>query len=89
MEHPKAIGDRTALATMQAFQEAGYALSVPFGENTRYDLIIDNGQRLARGSARLVAFAKARSGLLRAAHYVHHARPLQARREDSSSRRRD
>jgi hypothetical protein len=33
---------------MLALRRAGFALSVPFGENTRYDLIIDNGQTLSR-----------------------------------------
>jgi PD-(D/E)XK endonuclease len=38
MEHPKAKGDRTTLAVMLALREAGYAVLVPFGENTRCDL---------------------------------------------------
>jgi len=46
--HPKDIGDRTALAVMLALREAGYAISVPFGENTRYDLVIDDGESLLR-----------------------------------------
>lgn len=33
---------------MVALREMGYAISVPFGENTRYDLVIDDGLRLAR-----------------------------------------
>ena len=33
---------------MLALRRAGFALSVPFGENTRYDLIIDDGQTLGR-----------------------------------------
>jgi len=48
MEHPKAIGDRTTLVAMLALESAGYAVLLPFGENTRYDLVIDDGQRLAR-----------------------------------------
>jgi hypothetical protein len=38
MEHPKGVGDRTTLALMLALREAGYSISVPFGENTRNDL---------------------------------------------------
>ena len=41
MEHPKAVGDRTTLAVMLALEEAGYPFLIPFGENTRYDLAID------------------------------------------------
>ncbi|MGH9203436.1 MAG: group I intron-associated PD-(D/E)XK endonuclease, partial [Vicinamibacterales bacterium] len=48
MEHPKAVGERTTLAVMAALREAGFDLYVPFGENTRVDLIIDDGNRLAR-----------------------------------------
>ena len=44
MEHPKAVGDRSTLAVMLALERAGYQLVLlPFGENTRYDLVIDNG----------------------------------------------
>jgi PD-(D/E)XK endonuclease len=46
MEHPKAKGDRSTLAIMLALSEAGYKVLVPFGENTRYDLVIDDGASL-------------------------------------------
>ena len=48
MDHPKDTGDRTQLAIMLALRDAGYAVLVPFGENTRYDLVIDDGKSLAR-----------------------------------------
>ena len=48
MEHPKGIGDRTTLAVMLALREAGYGLLVPFGENTRYDLVIESDDRLEK-----------------------------------------
>jgi PD-(D/E)XK endonuclease len=48
MEHPKAKGDRSTLAIMLALHEAGYDLLVPLGENTRYDLAIDDGSCVAR-----------------------------------------
>ena len=38
-EHPKLIGDRTTLAVMLALIDAGLDVSVPFGENSRYDLV--------------------------------------------------
>ena len=57
---------------MLALHESGYQVSVPFGENTRYDLVLDDGQRLTRvqcktGRMRLgaVEFATASS-------YAHH-----------------
>jgi hypothetical protein len=48
VEHPKDKGDRSTLAIMAALREAGFALLMPFGENTRYDLVIDDGTNLAR-----------------------------------------
>jgi PD-(D/E)XK endonuclease len=48
VDHPKDVGDRTTLAVMMALRELGFAVLVPFGENTRYDLAIDDGERPAR-----------------------------------------
>ena len=48
MEHPKDVGDRTTLAVMLALRCLGYQVSVPFGENSRYDLVVDDGRRLQR-----------------------------------------
>jgi PD-(D/E)XK endonuclease len=66
------IGDHTTLAVMSALQAAGFAVLVPFGENTRYDLAIDDGWRLSR--------VQCRSGRLRCggvrfntcSSYAHH-----------------
>jgi len=40
MEHPKAVGDRSTLAIMLALRAVGFAIYLPFGENTRSDLVI-------------------------------------------------
>src|SRR5207302_4033333 len=48
VEHPKDIGDRSALAVMYALSPLGYELFVPFGENTRCDCIADDGRRLMK-----------------------------------------
>ena len=48
MEHPKSIGDRSTLAVMLGLQSAGLPFLVPFGENTRYDLAVEHGERLVR-----------------------------------------
>jgi len=48
VDHPKDIGDRTTLAVMLALRNGGFTVSVPFGENTRYDLVVDDGLRLGR-----------------------------------------
>lgn len=75
MEHPKAIGDRTTLAVMLALEEAGYAFLIPFGENTRYDLAIDEGSRLARVQCKT---GRLRQGAVRfraCSSYAHHSNP--------------
>jgi hypothetical protein len=48
VEHPKDVGDRSTLAIMLVLRERGYGVYVPFGENTRADLAIDDGRRLFR-----------------------------------------
>lgn len=81
MEHPKRIGDRTTLAVMLALREAGYELLVPFGENTRYDLVIDDGLRLARVQCKT---GRLREGAIRFAAcstYAHHPNPKVVRRD--------
>jgi PD-(D/E)XK endonuclease len=44
----KLKGDISELRVAAALIEAGYAVSKPFGENQRYDLVIDDGETLAR-----------------------------------------
>jgi PD-(D/E)XK endonuclease len=75
MEHPKATGDKSTLAIMLALREAGYELLVPFGENTRYDLVIDDGTRLARVQCKT---GRLRSGAVTfnvCSSYAHHPNP--------------
>jgi PD-(D/E)XK nuclease superfamily protein len=81
MEHPKAKGDRSVLAIMLALNEAGYALLVPFGENTRYDLVIDDGSRLSRVQCKT---GRLRSGAVTfnvCSTYAHHPNPRVVRRD--------
>ena len=65
---------------MLALRDAGYTVSVPFGENARYDLVIDDGETLERvrcKSGQLV------SGVVRfktASTYAHHRSAAQLRR---------
>jgi hypothetical protein len=80
MAHPKTVGDRSTLAVMLALQTAGYAVLVPFGENTRYDLVIDDGRRLSRVQCKS---ARLRSGAIEFAVsscYAHHPHPKVIRR---------
>jgi hypothetical protein len=81
MEHPKDVGDRTQLAVMLALRDAGYAVLVPFGENTRYDLVIDDRKSLARVQCKT---GRLRNGAVKWAtcsSYAHHPHP-KARKVD-------
>jgi len=44
----KTTGDISEARVLTALVEAGYMVSRPFGENQRYDLVIDDGERLQR-----------------------------------------
>jgi len=75
MDHPKAIGDRTTLAIMLALHALDVPTSVPFGENTRYDLIIERGRRLLRVQCKT---GRLRAGAVRfntCSFYGHHPNP--------------
>jgi PD-(D/E)XK endonuclease len=76
----KAIGDRSTLAVMAAFQRAGYGLYIPFGENTRCDLIVDRDGDLIRVQCKT---GRMRTGAVRFAvcsTYGHHRNPLTCNR---------
>ena len=80
-EHPKLIGDRTTLAVMLALIDAGLDVSVPFGENCRYDLVIDRANRLTRVQCKT---GRLRDGVVRfapASTYGHLPSPREARRD--------
>ena len=44
----KAVGDRSEAEVLAALVRRGYLMSIPFGENHRYDLIADDGEKLLR-----------------------------------------
>jgi PD-(D/E)XK nuclease superfamily protein len=44
----KSIGDRSEAVVLAALVKAGYYVSIPFGENQRYDLLVDDGTRILR-----------------------------------------
>jgi hypothetical protein len=81
MRHPKAIGDRSTMAAMLALNDAGFAVSIPFGENVRYDLIIDDGQRLARVQCKTGRLRRGAVLFNVCSCYGHHLRPGEARRD--------
>lgn len=44
----KSVGDLSELIVALELARAGYSVSMPLGENQRYDLIIDDGDKLSR-----------------------------------------
>jgi PD-(D/E)XK endonuclease len=75
MAHPKSIGDHSILAVMIALDEAGYRFLLPMGENTRYDLVIDDQGRFSRVQCKT---GRLRSGAVRfnaCSFYGHHPNP--------------
>jgi len=66
---------------MLALCDAGFAISMPFGENTRYDLVIDDAVQLARVQCRT---GRLRGGAIHfpmCSTYAHHAQPRGTRRD--------
>jgi hypothetical protein len=81
MQHPKDVGDRSTLAIMFALRLDGYAILVPFGENTRYDLVIDNGTRLRRVQCKTGRLKDGAVHFPTCSTYVHHKNPKVPRRD--------
>jgi len=81
MEHPKAKGDRSVLGIMFALHEAGYNLLVPFGENMRYDLVIDDGLQLARVQCKTGRLREGAVVFNMCSTYAHHPNPRVVRRD--------
>ena len=80
MDHPKDIGDGSTLAIMTALRMSGVAIYVPFGENTRCDLIVDDDGELIRVQCKT---GRLREGAIRFAVcscYGHHRNPQASRR---------
>jgi hypothetical protein len=48
----KAIGERSVGLFLARLIQAGYAVSLPFGDNQRYDLIVDDGESLMRAQVK-------------------------------------
>ncbi len=44
----KTIGDISEMHVILAMRRRGYDVSVPLGENHRYDLVVDDGEKLSR-----------------------------------------
>jgi PD-(D/E)XK endonuclease len=80
MAHPKDVADRSTLAIITALRELGCGIYLPFGENTRCDLILERDGEVARVQCKT---GRLREGAIRFAvcsSYAHHPRPKVVRR---------
>ena len=75
MNHPKDIGDRSALAVIWALRGRGYDVLVPFGENTRYDIVIDDGECLAKVQCKTGRLRNGAIAFKVCSSYAHHPNP--------------
>lgn len=80
MEHPKAKGDRTTLAVLLALQSLGCTLLLPFGENARYDLVIDHDGRFERVQCKTGRLRNGAIVFATTSTYGHHRNPTTARK---------
>ncbi|WP_440772023.1 group I intron-associated PD-(D/E)XK endonuclease [Natronorubrum sp. DTA28] len=48
MRNSKQVGDETESRALTKLLECGYSVSIPFGDNDRYDLVVDDGGDLYR-----------------------------------------
>ena len=65
---------------MLGLKAAGYALLVPFGENTRYDLVVDDGEVLARVQCKTGRLRDGAIVFAVTSTYGHHRNPANVRR---------
>ena len=75
VRHPKDIGDWTTLMVIAALREQGIDVYLPFGENTRCDLISYDGNRLSRIQCKT---GRLRGGVVvfrPCSTYLHHPNP--------------
>jgi hypothetical protein len=75
VEHPKNVGDRSTLAAMIALHQAGYVVLMPFGENTRYDLVIERLGGFSRVQCKTGRVLRGSVTFKPASSYYHHPTP--------------
>jgi hypothetical protein len=79
VEHPKDVGDGSTLAIMTALRLSGVALFVPFGENTRCDLIVDQDGELIRLQCKTGRLREGATRFAVCSRYGHHRNPAPRR----------
>jgi hypothetical protein len=81
MKHPKDVGDDSTIAIIFALRRAGFRILMPFGENTRYDLVTDDGRSLRRVQCKTGRLRNGAVIFSTCSHYGHHPNPKVPRRD--------
>ena len=58
MSNPKEVGEKTEAAILNYFVQRGIPVSVPWGNNQRYDLIIEVNGRLLKAQCKTGSYKK-------------------------------
>lgn len=58
MSNPKEVGERTEAAILNHFIQKGIPVSVPWGNNQRYDLIIEEDGKLLKAQCKTGTYKK-------------------------------
>jgi hypothetical protein len=71
--HPKDVGDESQAMVLARLVQAGKQVPTPFGENVRYDLVIDEGDHFVRVQ---IKTGRMRNGVIRfnTCSYTYHHR---------------
>jgi hypothetical protein len=80
MPNTKAAGDITEAVVLAEFLRAGFPVCVPFGDNRRYDLVVEAGGRFLRVQCKTASLTSDRCGgqgciRFKARSGVHESRP--------------
>jgi hypothetical protein len=80
MVDTKAAGDITEAVVLAEFLKAGFPVLVPFGDNRRYDLVVEVGERFWRVQCKTASLTSDRCGgegciRFKARSGVHESRP--------------
>lgn len=73
--HPKLVADQSVMAVLSVLVQAGYPVLLPFGENTRFDLALEEVDGVARVQ---VKTGRLRDGAIRfnaCSSHAHHPNP--------------
>jgi hypothetical protein len=80
VEHPKDIGDRSTLAIISVVRELGYGIYLPFGENTRCDLLLERDGFVDRVQCKTGRLRKGAVVFNVCSSYAHHRSPVVEKR---------